>query len=342
MESLELFFRFSAIALFAGQIALILRDARGVRAARFYALMAAGIIGFLATHASVDLALPGLVFYPLSFLSKTAALSIWWFVFAVFVDGFRLGRVEYGFAALWIALVPFDFTPVNALAPMIAGYASAARVVLSIALAVYILARLLGDRSIDLVESRRAARLWLTGAILALFIIDLASDYLLGYGAPPLTYSVLQKGLILAFAIAALLLLGRADGRWLALERRTRPASGPSVNPALAARLEAALSKGAHLDPQLSLASLSDRLGAPEHQLRALINQQLGHRNFRAFLNERRVAAAKAALADPDQAELSITAIALDSGFASLASFNRVFKEMVAETPSAYRARQSR
>ncbi|WP_158272084.1 AraC family transcriptional regulator [Marinicauda salina] len=337
MAELEVFFRISAIALFAAQIALVLRDARVEPAARFYALMALGVIGFLATHASVDLALPAGLHAPLSFLSKTAALFIWWFVFALFVDGFRLGRAEIGFAAAWVALVPFGFEPVARLAPDIAGLASGGRTIMAAGLAVYILARLLADRAIDLVEPRRRARVWLAGAIMAIFLADLASDYILGFGAPPLAYSTAQKGAILIFAFAGMLII--AQGRPDVFRFESRPAAtGPqAIDAALNARLQSALSDGVHLEPALSLPALARRLGAPEHRLRKLINEGLGHRNFRGFLNARRVETAKALLADPQRSSDSITAIAFDAGFASLASFNRVFKETVGETPSEWR-----
>lgn len=339
MESLELFFRFGAIALFAAQIALVLRDAWREPAARFYALMLSGVIGFLATHASVDLGLPDLVHVPLSLLSKTAALFIWWFVFALFVDGFRLGRVETAFAAIWTALVAFDFSPIASMAPQLAGIATASRVALSIGLAVYILGRLMADRSVDLVEPRRRVRAWLAGGIVVLFIGDLAGDALTGYGAPPLTYSVMQKSAIFLFAVASLLTIARAGSAVFRFEP-ARPVRPPrTVDAALHNRLKAALEDGVHLDPDLSLPGLAKRLRAPEHRLRALINEGLGHRNFRAFLNERRVETAKAALAEPDRMGESITSIALSSGFASLASFNRVFKDSSGETPSAWRAK---
>jgi AraC-like DNA-binding protein len=57
--------------------------------------------------------------------------------------------------------------------------------------------------------------------------------------------------------------------------------------------------------------------------LRRLINQRLGYRNFNVFLNEHRIAEAKAALADPSQAEVPVITIAMDAGFQSLGPFNR-------------------
>jgi len=39
-------------------------------------------------------------------------------------------------------------------------------------------------------------------------------------------------------------------------------------------------------DEGLSVSSLALKLKLPEHRLRRLINQQLGHRNFNAFVNQ--------------------------------------------------------
>ena len=72
----------------------------------------------------------------------------------------------------------------------------------------------------------------------------------------------------------------------------------------------------------------------PEHRLRATINAELGFRNFNTFLNGYRLEECKAALADPVQAEVPIITIALDSGFQSMATFNRVFKAETGLSPS--------
>ena len=79
------------------------------------------------------------------------------------------------------------------------------------------------------------------------------------------------------------------------------------------------------------------RLGLPEYRLRRLINQALGYRNFNSFVNHYRIAEAKAALADPRQAEVPVLTIALDAGFSSLGPFNRAFKAETGMTPSEYR-----
>ena len=58
---------------------------------------------------------------------------------------------------------------------------------------------------------------------------------------------------------------------------------------------------------------------------------------FNVFLNNHRIEEAKAALADPSQAEVPVITIAMDAGFQSLGPFNRAFKATTGVTPTEYR-----
>lgn len=87
----------------------------------------------------------------------------------------------------------------------------------------------------------------------------------------------------------------------------------------------------------LAIGALAAEVGAPEHKLRRLINDHLGFRNFAAFVNARRVDAARARLADPEKARESVSTIAFDLGFGSLGPFNRAFKEATGQTPTEWR-----
>ncbi len=59
-------------------------------------------------------------------------------------------------------------------------------------------------------------------------------------------------------------------------------------------------------------------------------------KTFSEFLNEYRVNEVKEKLKTEDRSLQTILAIALDSGFNSKASFNRVFKKHTGLTPSEY------
>ncbi len=101
-----------------------------------------------------------------------------------------------------------------------------------------------------------------------------------------------------------------------------------------------AMENRAYARTGLTIRQLAEELGWPEHQLRALINQRLGFKNFSAFLNGYRIDEARRRLADPKEARVQILTIALDAGFASLPPFNRAFREAAAMTPSDYRREQ--
>lgn len=67
----------------------------------------------------------------------------------------------------------------------------------------------------------------------------------------------------------------------------------------------------------VTIGDLAANLRIPEHRLRRLINDYLGHRNFAAFINSHRIDAAKDMLADVKQARKTVSAIAFDLGFGS-------------------------
>lgn len=88
-------------------------------------------------------------------------------------------------------------------------------------------------------------------------------------------------------------------------------------------------------DPELKLADVSARLGIPSHHLSQVLNQQLAV-NFYTFVNRYRVEAVKKLLRGADGDRFSLPAIALEVGFNSKASFNRVFKQEEGVTPTQY------
>jgi AraC-like DNA-binding protein len=101
--------------------------------------------------------------------------------------------------------------------------------------------------------------------------------------------------------------------------------------------LVAAMENRAYARTGLTIRQLAEELSTPEHQLRALINQRLGYKNFSTFLNGYRIDETCARLTDPKEARVPILTIALDAGFASLTPFNRAFREARGMTPSEYR-----
>ncbi|MBC3766511.1 helix-turn-helix domain-containing protein [Neptunicella marina] len=88
-----------------------------------------------------------------------------------------------------------------------------------------------------------------------------------------------------------------------------------------------------YLQPRLSLADTLSALAITDEQLAGVIKASHSA-NFNQFINHYRVECAKKLL---QQENRDILSIALDSGFNSKASFNRVFKDQTGKTPSEFR-----
>jgi len=90
-----------------------------------------------------------------------------------------------------------------------------------------------------------------------------------------------------------------------------------------------------YLDPELNLISLSKKLNFSRAKLSEIINDGF-EKNFNDFVNTYRVNAVKSMLEEGKQNQLSLLGIALECGFNSKATFNRVFKKLTQQSPTQY------
>ncbi|MGD9967509.1 MAG: helix-turn-helix domain-containing protein [Hyphomonadaceae bacterium] len=210
-------------------------------------------------------------------------------------------------------------------------------------LVLHILALIAAGWRGDLVEQRRRIRIavLLAGATYALVITLVQTGELLVGSAERL--SPLAAAALMTMSLVSMWAFGRVDAQLFAAPA---PASAPAPEPpaiggadaVVAAELDRLMRvERLYREEGLTISSLALRLRVPEHRLRQLINQKLGHRSFSAYLNQWRLAEAKAALAEPDQASVPISTIALDAGFGSLGPFNRAFKAATGLTPTEFR-----
>ena len=105
---------------------------------------------------------------------------------------------------------------------------------------------------------------------------------------------------------------------------------------ALDALLQLVEKEQLYLDPNLSLQKLSRQSKIQIGQLSYIINKGTGQ-NFNDFINAYRVKDITKKLKSEKYNHLSILAIALDAGFNSKATFNRVFKRLTGKSPSDFR-----
>lgn len=192
----------------------------------------------------------------------------------------------------------------------------------------------------DLVEARRRLRGPFLASV-ALFIASLSVFEIGEYIGVSADWYAVAAALALALyclAGAAVMLQAKPE-----LFGAAAPATAPAADATAADRAEIARltafvkHQEAWRREGLTIGDLAADLRIPEHRLRRLINDYLGHRNFAAFINSHRIEAAKGMLADVQQARKTVSSIAFDLGFGSLGPFNRAFKEATGQTPTEWR-----
>lgn len=323
---------------------LLLRDHGRTWAARLGALFALGAVA----HAVCSTA----GFRPEGSLARVMLLAVstgdnlvfWLFARALFDDDFK-PRAWH--AAAWSGFVAITLICGLVLQPMhapLAGVIDDGLGLAALGFAAAAVIQTIASWRADLVERRRRLRVFVVGASAAYIVLTaLAGLFGLRAAAPQVVSLVEAMGLAVIAAGVAWSFLGVAGGE--SLFAQPKPAIEPrdpieldlADRRALAAIQRAMTVERAYRQDGLTIGALAVQHGLPEHRLRRLINQGLGHRNFNAFLNSHRIADARASLADPSQAGVPILTIALDAGFASLGPFNRAFRAETGMTPSEYR-----
>jgi AraC-like DNA-binding protein len=314
-----------------------------VLAGRLAAAFALGSAAHAVT-ASIGAASPiAAAHAPVIALSTGNVVVFWLFTRALFDETFTL---RWWHALIWAAVAGFSFVNCMWIAPASGARLSIVAINL-IALGFIVLAvgQTIASWSSDLVEGRRRVRVFIVsaaalyGGLNAVLQISMA-----GGGAAEIAKTANSAALAVVVAAISIAMM-RVDGADLfpaAPEVQAEASQAAVVESGADQKLVDALMRlmaddRIYRHDNVTIGTLATRLGIPEYRLRRLINQRLGYRNFNVFLNEHRIAEAKAALADPSQAEVPVITIAMDAGFQSLGPFNRAFKATTGVTPTEYR-----
>jgi AraC-like DNA-binding protein len=201
----------------------------------------------------------------------------------------------------------------------------------------------LQDIGSDLVDKRRLFRFALavlipvTGlAVAAAEIIQISSPL------PQWIYQ-LQSGALFVLTMLMAFWTLRVDETMVAPRPRgDRPAAAvishaQAADQAEISRLRELVVRGVLFEQNMSVGLLAQRLKVPEHRLRRLINREMDYRNFAEFLNNHRIDEAKVRLGDPSRMREQIIQIAYSLGYASLAPFNKAFRERTGMSPTEFR-----
>lgn len=106
-------------------------------------------------------------------------------------------------------------------------------------------------------------------------------------------------------------------------------------------RLKEAMEKDLlYRNPKLRLDDVVEQTGLSQKLISTVLNQKL-KKSFNEFVNQYRIEEVKERMIDPMNDHLTISGIALESGFNSQATFQRTFKALEHESPRSYRSRMN-
>ncbi|MFZ2099595.1 MAG: AraC family transcriptional regulator [Oricola sp.] len=317
-------------------VTAMLLSIRPLRAATvFGVLFALGAGIYAMTEVEAVRAALGPVYVPLKLLAMWSPAFFWLFIQALFHDEFEwkpwMAAPLVAIALLYLACIPL---------PQVTTASKVAHVAVVTALMVHILRMTRCNLDDDLVAARRQftriVAVLVPLVCLAIGIIEVYELFSLHNSFGRYVVSAVLFAVTTAFGF------GIAGIRRSLLPAPETVARQPIVPNSAAdrfdlARLEQLMGEGVYLNSGLTIGELASRMNMPEHRLRRLINKGLGYRNFAAFINDHRIEEAKRRLAEPETARDQITSLAFDLGYASLAPFNRAFRERIGMSPSQFR-----
>ncbi|MGV9009675.1 helix-turn-helix domain-containing protein [Brevundimonas sp.] len=336
-QEFDVIVRVAGATLLLVGVPLIARGDR--RLALAFLPLAICLTGFLAGNTpDPALRLSGVAGHLAYVLTGYAAVFLWWFCLAVFDRAFRPTGGVLAIGLAWIVIASADRGVVGP-TPLEWGL-SRLLVGLGFVMVLHLAWKLIRDRPGDLIDTRRQARIAVIVLLAGQLLADLIVDTVMGFDWQPQTFSLLQNTGFLLFT-GWLIGIAQTGTVRSAPDASPLPLSIPRLSPEevrLTERLRALIEEEqVHLDPTLTFDRFVSLIGGSDRAVRRLINQRLGHDHFRSFLNTHRLIEARRRLADPAHRQDKLIAIAMDSGFASLASFNRVFHDAEGQSPGAWR-----
>lgn len=280
------------------------------------------------------LELPESLLFAFRMIGAFGTLMATWFMLTIFLDDRRSTWIWLCSAALLsIGVIATYFDPEFLSLPV--------RILVALHF-IALVALVIRSGEGDLLNARRQLRPAMA-LFLGVYCVGLAVTSTPMRGPETTAQALGQStGAVLAVFFFALWALKVNLNRWAGEIDKSLPQPKPRAEIAgeqtlLIKRINAAMSEGIWQVEGLTVAGLAQKVGAPEHQVRKAINQQLGHRNFASFINQSRIEAAKTRLSDPEQFNATVLEIAYDVGFSSPGPFNRAFRDVTGRSPTEYR-----
>ena len=325
---------------------LSVRDTRNSAVSVYASLVCITAAALLLGTSYEELRLPLPVHSFVRIIDAPSVAFIWWFGLALFDDDFRLGLLAWlGFLLVTIPTLVYRFAELGFIVQIPEPYFYLVTVV-SFLMMGHLSYHVWTGRKDDVIESRRTGRVYYIHGLILTTVVIMLGDRLVFSEYPQLTHTA-RAGVIMLMTWWSAFWLLKFQSEKILFETVTEvtkitPAIDPrdeGLHKLLIAEME---ENRGFVEPGLTIRDLAEKLNAPEHHLRQLINRGLGFRNFSQFLNSYRIEAVKQAMRQPENSRIPILSLALGVGFNSLAPFNRAFLAATGQTPSQFREELSK
>ena len=337
MQTIDAFFRFSGIGVLLLLAALTVIHFPKWKSAPYLVLTCLSLCALFIGYSPEAFRPSGTLFYIVRLIDVPHLVFTWLFALSLFNSNFTLKPfhiligILFSVPMIWVRFVEFGWVLEDP--PLIGPIIS----LLSIALITHLCVTTLKGRKDDLLNKRRASRIYFVAIIAFVAVISAISEPLI-----PSASEWRQTSKILAIwpaIIWGFIWMVSFDQKAVTFAEDIREQNNLSEqDKQLRDKLFYGMKEEhAFKDPNLSIVTLASKIGVTQHRLRSLINKNLGYKNFSEFVNAYRIEDVKSVLSDRKKDHIPILTIALDSGFNSLSSFNRVFKSSESITPTEYR-----
>lgn len=336
----EAVLRFATLGLLLGLAVISYRDRNQLKHAWLLTALCVTLVALMISTSSSDMNVPPEFIAVCRFIDTPNTVLAWLFVKSLLQDDFRVDKTHVVLCLLYCIPLWFMWLNVYNQWGLVSFWHGVLLNLYAIGLFAHLTFNMIKDWPNDLVESRRKMRLFFVSTITLLVSILIASEVFSRH---------LERDFLNLLKVLVTFALTLWGFLWFL---QINPAQQPksvaeatndfdSLNRserALKQQLDVLLQKEQiWRNPSLTIAELARQAAVGEHTLRAFINQRLGYRNFAHFLQQYRLHAVKQMLLDPDNRDTPVLTIALECGFNSISTFNRVFRKAEGVAPSQYR-----
>ncbi len=341
MSELELILRIATFTELSLLVTLLITQRVGNPNYRAAAVLLLGVSCYVLAPLVTQKWQWGIAGYPIILVAIVVPALFWYFANTVFNDNAEpgpwikwlvLATAITGFGAFCSGDGSAESCRIEQLA--IPGWIAQLAKLLWVVAALVIVGK---DWHADLVEPRRRLRLLVVVGVACYISLVVTTEMFLGDQITSTLELLNMFALLLSVSALCLHFFSVRENNVFARMAEMPEADGEPESPLAKQVLSLMENDRAFAMEPLTIKSLADRLRTQPHQLRRVINGELGHRNFNAFINLYRVREVAQRLKQPQYRDTPLLTLALDAGFRSLAPFNRTFKDHFGVTPSEFR-----